>query len=146
MAIEWGNYPQQSGMSMQVLDNTGSPPTTVLDTDQPFQVKVRWSVPAAEAAIIGGSFRIRVFAESMGPGQEKQVGATLVEPALPHKTDYEVTINGGMHELQGEGELTPGGERVAGLYRFTSVLQHLNPGPNKVSGYCDGPLVQFRTP
>jgi hypothetical protein len=142
MSIEWGTFPNQSAMSMFVHDNTGAP-SSVLDANQPFNVHVSWQVPANIAAIIGGNFRIRVFAESIGPGQEKQVGATAVVAATPGQTSYDihVLVNGG--ELQGEGAGAPA---VSGMYKLVSVLQHLNPGPNTCSGHGEGPMIFLRTP
>lgn len=145
MAIEWGVFPNQSPMSMFIHDNTISPPTTVLDAGTPFYVHVHWEVPAPLAAVIGGSFRVRSYAESMGPGQETQVGNTHTEPAVPGKTVYDIHIPVPGGFLRGEGE-NFGGTPVSGMYKFVSVLQHMNPGPNECSGYADGPMVQLKTP
>lgn len=143
--IEWGTYPQASDMGMFAHDNTASPPTSVLAAGTQFFLHVYWEVPAAVAAVIGGAFRIRAFAESMGPGPEKQLGVTLDVPAVPNQTRYDVHVTVPAGTLPGEGELF-NGVPVSGMYKFVSALQHLNPGPNRVSGYCDGPLVQLKTP
>ncbi|MCW5631700.1 MAG: hypothetical protein KIT17_00030 [Rubrivivax sp.] len=144
-AIEWGVYPQQSAMGMFAHDNTASPPTSILDASTPFFLHVYWEVPQPIASVAGGSFRIRAFAESMGPGQEKQLGATLTVPVVPNQTRYDVHITVPAGTLLGEGELF-NGVPVSGIYKFVSALQHMNPGPNQVSGYCEGPLVQMKTP
>ena len=141
MSIEWGVYPQESEMSMFVHDNTGTP-STVLAANLPFNVHVTWFVPKTEAAIIGGSFRIRTFAESIGPGPEKQIGGTLTVPAVPGKLQYDVHVLVGAGELLGEGEGAP---PVSGMYKLASVLQHMNPNPNEVSGYCEDQIF-LRTP
>lgn len=143
--IEWGIFPNQSTMGMFAHDNTASPPTTVLDAGTPFLAHVYWEVPAAIAGVIGGNFRIRTFAESMGPGPDKQIGATLSVPAVPGQTRYDVHINVPAGTLPGEGELFNGAP-VSGIYKLVAALQHMNPGANEVSGYCDGPLVQMKTP
>ena len=145
MAIEWGIFPNQSNMNMFAHDNTATPPTTVLDAGTPIFLHVHWEVPAAIAAVIGGNFRIRTFAESVGPGQERQVGQTLTVPASPNQTSYDVHIVVPGGQLEGEGELF-GGVPVSGMYKLVAVLQHMNPNPNECSGYADGPLIQLKTP
>jgi hypothetical protein len=121
-------------MGMLVHDNNGSA-SSVLVANLPFDVHVTWQVPVPEAAIIGGNFRVRVFAESIGPGPEKQIGGTLTVPAQPGKLQYEVHVQVGANELLGEGAGAP---PVSGMYKLGAVLQHMNPGPNEVSGYSEG--------
>lgn len=145
--IEWGVFPNESAMNMFVHDNTTSPPTTVLKATAPFFVHVSWEVPAALAAIIGGSFRVRAYAESIGPGQEKQIGLTHIEPAVPGVTAYtiHIAVPAGPDRLLGEGEAF-GGVPVSGLYKMAAVLQHLNPGANECSGYAENEMIFLRTP
>lgn len=142
--IEWGVFPEDSNMSVTVLDNTAAP-TTVLDSGEPFDVRVEWQVPNPINDVIGGSFRIRIFAESIGPGQEEQIGATMNIPAVPNQLNYAENINIIGSSLEGEGEAVPGGVS-SGVYKIVAVLQHLNPGANEVSGFAESPLVQLRTP
>ncbi len=143
MSIEWGVFPNQSAMSMFVHDS-GAAPSTVLDAGLPFTVHVSWTVPAPINSIIGGNFRVRVYAESIGPGEEKEIGFKL-EAAVPNKLSYDIHIPVGAGTLKGEGELV-GGVPVSGMYKFVAVLQHLNPGPNECSGYGEGPMIFLRTP
>ncbi|MDH5539593.1 MAG: hypothetical protein OEY03_09325 [Rhizobacter sp.] len=144
MSIEWGVFPNQSNMSMFVHDNTGAP-GTVLDAGLPFDVHVSWVVPDPINDVIGGNFRVRVYAESIGPGQEQQVGGTQLVPAVPNQTNYAIHVNVPGGTLRGEGEAF-GGQPVSGMYKFVAVLQHMNPGPNQCSGYGEGPLIHLRTP
>lgn len=139
--IEWGVFPNQSVMSVTCLDNTAAP-STVLDASEPFNVRVGWQVPAPINALIGGSFRLRVFAESIGPGQEQQIGSTINVAAVPNQLDYlqDIAIPG--DTLQGE-DVVPSS---SGVYKIVAVLQHLNGGANEVSGFAESPLVQLRTP
>lgn len=146
--ISWGVFAPESAMSMFVHDNDLTPPATVLDSGKAYLVHVSWEVPATQAAIIGGSFRVRAFAESIGPGQEQQIGATLTVPAVPNQVVYNVHIpvpGVGPGRLLGEGELFAG-VPVSGMYKFASVLQHMNPGPNECSGYCENEVIFLRTP
>jgi hypothetical protein len=142
MAIEWTPLGFESDMTMEVRDNTLGE-TYVLDSGLPFNVTVRWQIPATVVPTLGGSFRIRLYAESIGPGQEQQIGATAIVP-VNFTADYAtvITVPGGT--LQGEGAGTP---PASGVYKLVAVLQHLNPGANEVSGYTEfDHLLQLRTP
>lgn len=144
MGIEWAPLGFESDMTMEVRDNTLGE-TYVLDSGLPFNVTVRWEVPANVVPTLGGSFRIRVYAESIGPGPELQIGPTAVEP-VNFTTDYAtvITVPGGT--LPGEGQAS-GGVIVSGVYKLVAVLQHLNLGPNEVSGYAEScGFIQMRTP
>ena len=66
-------------------------------------------------------------------------------PVVPNQTNYDVHITVPAGTLLGEGEVF-NGAAVSGIYKFESALQHMNPGPNQVSGYCEGPMVQLTTP
>lgn len=144
MGIEWGVFPETSTMSMFVHDNTGAP-GTVLDASLPFAVHVSWVVPDPINDVIGGEFRVRVYAESIGPGQEQQVGGTLLVPAEANKITYNVHVDVPGDTLAGEGQAF-GGHLVSGMYKFVAVLQHMNPFPNQCSGYAEGPLIHLRAP
>lgn len=146
MTIEWGGLNLQSNTVCQVLD-PGDAPTTVLDSGVAFRVRVRWDVPAGLAPFLGGQFRLRCFAESVGPGQEQQIGGTEVVPVVPGQLVYVRDMNVGAGALQGEGELDAvTGRPVSGMYRIATVIQHVNGAPTTGSGFAADALVQFRTP
>jgi hypothetical protein len=142
MPIEWGGINLQSNLSNTVIDNTAAP-TTILDANVPFSVNIAWTVPPTLAPFLGGSFRLRTYAESMGPGQEQQIGATTVIPVVPGQLNYASANLVPGNTLQGEGVGTP---PVSGTYRIVTVLQHLNGGATEGSGFAEGPLIQLRQP
>lgn len=146
MTIEWGGVNLQSDMTCQVLDNT-SAPTTVLDANVAFDVRLDWTVPLPIKDFLGGSFRLRVYAESIGPGPEQMIGQMNV-PVVPGQATYSnkvLTVPG--NTLRGEGAPDPvSGEPVSGLYRIVAVLQHVNGVATEGSGYHEGILVQLRQP
>jgi hypothetical protein len=148
MAIEWPTAPATSTMKISVPDNSpaGSPtgPADVLDADDKFAVKVAWEVPAPYNALLGGSFRVRAFAESIGPGQEMQLGQSIAA-VVPGQTNYQTTINVAGNTLKGEGELD-GGVPVSGIYKIVGVLQHINGSATVVSGFAEENLRMFRKP
>jgi len=100
---------------------------------------------------LGGSFQVRAFVESIGPGQEMQLGTDVTVAAVGGLTSYtaDIPVPGGT--LLGEGELYPplpavGGVPVSGVYKIIAVLQHLNPGPTFVSGFAEETIKMFLSP
>lgn len=144
MSIEWAPLGFESAMSMEVRDNTLGE-TSVLDSGVPFNVTVRWEIPAPVVPTLGGSFRIRAYAESVGPGPELQIGPTATV-AVNFTGNYATVITVPAGTLTGEGAAF-GGAICSGVYKLVAVLQHLNPGANEVSGYAESNgLIQMRTP
>ncbi len=146
MSIEWGGLNLQSNTTCQVID-PGQAPQTVLDSGVPFSVRVRWDIPAGLAPFLGGQFRLRCFAESVGPGQEVQVGATTLVAVVPGQINYTRDIPVGANALRGEGELDPvTAQPVSGMYRMATVIQHVNGVPTEGCGFAQEELIQMRTP
>ena len=148
MAIEWGVLNLSTSMTFNVLDGTGLAPTEVLPAGAPFQVSVHWQVPAGVAAFVGAgdTFRLRAYAESIGPGQELPIGQVIVA-GVAFQENYNSTINVNPNPLLGEEQLF-GGLPVSGVYNVICVLQHLNGGvPTMNSGMADYQrTVMFRAP
>ncbi len=154
MNIEWPDGPETSDMTVEVLDNWPAPPAgpaTILVASIDSTVHIEWNVPVPHSLILGGSFQLRAYVESIGPGQEMQLGTDVIVPVVPFETNYaaDISIPGGT--LLGEGELYPpppaaGGVPVSGLYKIVAVLQHLNPGPTWVSGFAEETIKMFLSP
>lgn len=144
MAIEWPVAPKESEMTVEVRDNTDAP-ANILDASLETTVHIEWTIPSPLNAILGGSFRLRLYAESIGPGQEIQIGDTLVVDAVPGQTDYAANIVVDGDTLTGEGDAF-NGVIVSGVYKIVAVLQHLNPGPTEVSGFAEETIRMFRAP
>ncbi len=148
MAIEFPTGPQTGAMSISIPDNWPNPatgPSDILVTSFPFKVNVKWEVPSPHSMTLGGSFQLRAYVESIGPGQEMQLGSTQVVPVVPGQGNYthEFVIPG--NTLLGEGQLY-GATPVSGVYKIVCVLQHLNPGPTWISGYAEENLRMFVEP
>jgi hypothetical protein len=142
MPIEWPGG-VSSAMNVTVEDNTGNP-IRILEADAPFTVKITWTVPSGFSGLIAGSFRLRAYAESIGPGQEQQIGLTVTEPVVLNQGPYDADIAVGANILLGEGQGAP---PVSGIYRIVAVLQHLNgAAPSDVSGFAEAGLRLFRIP
>jgi hypothetical protein len=149
MAIEWGVLNLSTAMTFDVLDNSGNVPTDVLRAGTPFQIRVNFQVPAGVAALVGAgdTFRLRAYAESVGPGQELPIGQLIV-PGVPFQQNYAgLIMNVNPNPLLGEEQIF-NGLPVSGVYNMICVLQHLNGGvPTPNSGMSDYQrTVMFRAP
>jgi hypothetical protein len=143
-AIEWPALNISSNMSVEVVDNTDAP-ARVLDASSDTTVRIKWTVPDEYKDVIGGHFRLRVYAESIGPGQELQIGTEKFVPVVVSQEDYtqEIVIPGST--LEGENT-----DR-SGVYKIVAVLQHTNPSTSPsdssdVSGFAESTMKMFRTP
>jgi hypothetical protein len=146
MGIQWSDLHLVSDMTMKVKDNDGDD-STVLEAALPFDVNLHWEIPATLAPSLGGNFRLRVYAESIGPGPETQIGPTMFPPVVGGQTSYDSVVTIPANSLPGEGATDSSGTIVSGVYKLIAVLQHLNPGPNDNSGYAESvTLIQLRTP
>ncbi|MBL8345880.1 MAG: hypothetical protein JNN03_10595 [Rubrivivax sp.] len=148
MSIEWGGLPFTSNMSASVVD-LGQAPADVLVANQPCRIDLQWDVPAPIAALInaGHQFRLRAYAESIGPGQEKQLGGTDFVPGVPGQLNYSHSMNVAAGSLLGEGQVDPSGQPVSGLYKVACVLQLMNGGATRISGFGEYTRhVMFRAP
>ena len=144
-AIEWPGG-VSSAMTLTVEDNTLNP-ASILDVDLDATLKIEWSVPPAFADIICGEFRLRAYAESIGPGPEKQIGNDKLVPVVVGQEPYVAEIIVDHNTLLGEGQHTPAGVPVSGVYRLVAVLQHLNDGVRTtISGFDEVTLRMFRKP
>jgi len=153
MAIEWPTDPRESTMTVDVPDNWPAfpgGPNTILVANQPCNVNISWAVPPPHNMMLGGSFRLRAYIESLGPGQEIQIGQVTVA-VVGGQINYTTAINVPGSTILGEGEafvVTPGAPPVpvSGVYKIVAVLQHMNPGTTQISGYAEEIVRMFRTP
>jgi hypothetical protein len=143
--IEWATLPSpldRTNMSMVIVDNTTGAPTVLLQG--PFTVNVSWTVPAPYVCFLDGTFRLRVFAESLGPGPEvllaeKNVPAICGAASYVNEPVLVTTV------LPGEGTGTP---EVSGVYKIVVVLQYINSAGahQPISGFATSSAVQIRNP
>jgi hypothetical protein len=148
MAIEFPTGPVSGTMTVSVPDNwpaAPAGPADILVTSVPFNVNVAWQIPSPHNMALGGSFQIRAYVESIGPGQEMQLGPTQNVPVVPGLINYTHSFTVPANTLLGEGQPF-GGAPVSGVYKIVCVLQHLNPGPTWISGYAEENLRMFLQP
>ena len=146
--IEFPTGPTTGNMTLEVPDNWPAPPEgppNILVASVPCNININWTIPSPHNMALGGSFQLRAYVESIGPGPEMQLGPTLNVPVDPGRTDYDRTINIGGGTLLGEGEIH-NGVPVSGVYKIIAVLQHMNPGPTWISGFAEDSIKMFLSP
>ena len=138
-----------AGPDVRVLD-PGAAPETIIDTDDTFTIQVRWSVEEPGAAVLGGRWLVRAYAESIGPGQEEQLGQTKrVNVANftpiggpPAARGYEANVDVPPETLDAESATS------SGVYKLAVIVTHENPNgsPTELAGHSEGPVIQMREP
>ncbi len=127
-------------ISTLVEDPSGiSPPSSIIQTDDAWQVVVSWNISGIAAMFLGGNWTVRVFVESIGPGPEVQVGTTQVVPlsAAPPATSrsYNTTMPVGAGVLP------------EGSYKLVTLLNYENAGVSgEMAAFVESPIVQIIPP
>jgi hypothetical protein len=120
-----------------VIDHD-QPPTTVIKTTDHFHVLVHWHITGTAATTLGGDFTVKVFAESIGPGPEVQLGSVVVPvSAAPSSLNrhYQADIFVNPNTLQ------------EGPYKLVSAILYSNGGiPGNIAGVEEGPTIQVYVP
>ena len=138
-----------AGPDVRVLD-PGLAPETIIDTGDTFTIEVKWSVEEPGAAVLGGRWLVRAYAESIGPGQEEQLGQTrrvnvanfVPIPGNPASRGYEANVDVPAGTLDAENATS------SGVYKLAVIVTHENPNgsPTELAGFSDGPIIQMRNP
>jgi hypothetical protein len=147
MPFEFPPAMSGSGPSLQVLDPGGAPNTIIKTTDA-FTVRLRFAVDQPGASLLGGQWLVRAYAESVGPGQEQQIGNTVAQNVSagvpggpPARLEYTVDVNVPAGTLDDESATS------SGVYKLAAIVTHQNfGGPTVLAGFVEGPIVQLREP
>jgi len=135
-------------MTIDVKDNNGII-TNVLDGSLPWDVDLDWSVTDGAGFLIPPmQWRLRVYIESLGSGDEKMVGEAT-EPVV-----YPNPVGGYSHTITVAppvGSSDPTAPDPSGVYRvvgvltlFTNIAGVATPLP--LAGFAEGPVIQFMLP
>jgi hypothetical protein len=130
-----------------VKDPAGiTPPSTIIQTDDAWQVEVKWEIDGAIAPFIGGEWEVSVFVEAIGPGEEKQVGTTKNVPLsnaapLPLPRQYTTAVDVPAFDPNAGVGLDKGAYRLVTLVNF----KHLGV-PLEMAAFVEGPILQVYEP
>ncbi|MBI1278663.1 MAG: hypothetical protein GC179_11105 [Anaerolineaceae bacterium] len=127
-----------SGTIDTQVHDTDLQPLNIVRLSDPWHVHVQWSVNGSIVPLIAGTWHVRVYAESMGPGAEMEVGsldvAVNAEPlsGLSRSYDRRIIVPANLAGL------------TDGVYRITTVLTIDNGGARgMIAAFDQGPLMQF---
>jgi len=125
-----------------VNDNAGSP-ADVLEASLPFSVDCQWDIDAITATLLGGTWHVDLFAESLGQGFEGRVEGTF-EPVVPGQTNYSASISVPAGKFADNPPVHPLGN-YSGVFKMTVVLTHHNGVvTTSICAVADGPTVLVR--
>ena len=106
----------------EVLDNNDEP-RNVVDAGQPFTIRTRTTLSPLAATFLGGTLQYAAYAEAIGPGAEKQIGATVnfvLDGTQVINKDIVVSPANGLPNNVGPGE--------SGSYKVVVLLTHRSTG------------------
>lgn len=124
-------------------------PNRVLSPALPFLVTVSWNNTGALVPFMGGEYTVRVYAESMGPGPEAEIGHTTV--GVNASGNYSVTLNVPANTLAAAEPDLPhntGAFEPSGVYKLVAVVSYANFGVNlPIAGFREeARLFEIRKP
>ncbi len=119
-------------MDTHLIDGNGIPDTTIISMTDQWTLRVDWSVNGLLVGSIGGTWHVRCYLESIGPGPEFLVASR------------DVTVTGGNNYSE-SFTIGPNMPPQAGLYKLVSVITYSNllNQPGLFAGYDEFGLVQF---
>lgn len=124
-----------------VVVDPGFNPSTIIRRNQSCRIRTNWHIRGLLALGLGGSWTVRAFLESMGPGAEVQAGTQVVQLSSgtvvpPDRKNYESEI------------VVPANTVAAGVYKLVVAITYTEPGgtPGPMAAYQEGPILQFFEP
>jgi hypothetical protein len=127
-----------TGPTTSVIDPDGTP-NNILQENLGGSVKVDWAFSGP-----GRVFTVDLYAESIGPGPERLVGAVTV-PGSAHTPGP--TWNFTATVAIPAGSLPANGPGVSGVYRLTVVIANSIGGVrDQLAGFVEGPVIEMRSP
>ncbi|MFO7684305.1 MAG: hypothetical protein R6X34_30105 [Chloroflexota bacterium] len=127
----------------QVRDLGGVyPPHRIIQTDDAWEILSRWEIDDVGASYLGGTWTVRIFAEAMGPGADKELAKAEVDlsavAALPLPRQYEYLFEIPAFDVNPAKGLEPG------VYKLVTVVNYANGGfPLEMAGFREGPIIQI---
>lgn len=122
----------------------GAKPTTIIRTNQDWFVSVEWDTVGMLTGLIGGTWHLHIYLESMGPGQDYELFDKSASPAehdIPLKPGP-APIHYHLHPDIAPSSVEPGAYKLVVTATYTDLAND----PFPMAGYWEGPIVQFIKP
>lgn len=116
----------------QVTDPHGTPAATIISMTDDWHLQVNWQVHGLFVPSICGTWQVRAYLESIGPGPELLVASR------------DISMNG-QNDYSHVFLIGPNVPNRPGPYKLVTVLTSLNAlgRPAPFAGYDEGPILQF---
>lgn len=125
-----------------VNDNAGLP-TNVIEASLVFTVDCKWDIDAITASLLGGTWHVDLYAESIGGGFEGRLAGNAVA-VVPGQTTYSSTITVPANTLPNDPPVHPQNDDSS-VYKMVVVLRHHNGVvTTSITALSDGPIVLVR--
>ena len=153
-SFEFGNLDDLDGQvsSVILIDKDGRP-NRVIQQDKGFTVTVDWdatdNTSSGSLAWLDGDWTVYAFAESIGPGPEKQIGQPVPVAYNPgvaadgNTGAWSATVTVQPNELEGDNPPT-----VSGMYSLGVLITHTTAAGTKtmITGFGKSKRFEIRTP
>ena len=125
-----------------VNDNAGAP-SNVIEASEKFTVTCDWNIDKITASLLGGTWHVDLYAESIGGGFEGRLAGNAVD-VVPGKTVYASTITVPPNTLPNDVPVHPV-TGISSVYKMVVVLRHHNGGvTTSITALAEGPVVMVR--
>ena len=136
------NTPASGTFDADVKDNAGVP-TNVIEASLDFTVDCTWTIDLITASLLGGTWHVDLYAESIGGGFEGRLAGNAVA-VTPGETTYTSTITVPANTLPNDPPVHPLNDDSS-VYKMVVVLRHHNGVvTTSITGLSDGPVVLVR--
>ena len=140
--------------SVRVIDPAAPPSTQsnhVVDPTKSFDVELKWEINGIMAPIwiaaLDESWTVKVYAESMGPGDDHFLASASVAKGTPGVNNaYTHTVT--VPASSGLTEGNPGSSN-SGVYKLVATAflnSNLGAPGYDISGYAEGPMIRVENP
>jgi hypothetical protein len=128
---KWSNL-FHGHIETQITDPHGIPANTIISLTDDWHLKVDWQVHGMFVPMMCGTWHVKVFLESIGPGPE--IEAASADFVMTGDSDYSHTFFIGPRKPE-----KPGPYKLVTIITATNRKGH----PSPLAGYDEGPILQF---
>ena len=116
----------------QVTDPHGTPASTIISMQDDWHLQVNWQVHGMFVPSVSGTWKVRAYLESIGPGPELLVA------------DRDIAMTGGSSYSE-TFFIGPNVPNEAGPYKLVTVItaENMAGGPAPFAAYDEGGILQF---
>ena len=132
-----------SGKFEAIVNDNAGLPTNVIEASLDFTVDCKWDIDAITASLLGGTWHVDLYAESIGGGFEGRLAGNFVD-VVPGQQNYSSTITVPGGTLPNDTSVHPLNDDSS-VFKLVVVLRHHNGVvTTSITALSDGPVVLVR--